>query len=204
MKIALIVEGKTEKAFLPHLRCFLQTRLEGNMPKIDLLPYDGRIPIKDKLKRVVQNLLSGSNAAAHVIALTDVYTGSRPPDFTDAVDAKNKMRRWVGDEPRFHPHAAQYDFEAWLLPYWPTIQKLARHNQAAPGLNPEKINHENPPAHRIKAIFEAGQCRDSYIKPRDAGRILRDNDLSVSIAQCAELKAFLNTIISICSGTIIP
>lgn len=204
MKIALIVEGKTEKAFLPHLRLFLQTRLEGNMPKFDLLPYDGRIPIKDKLKRVVQNLLSGSNAADHVIALTDVYTGSRPPDFTDAVDAKNKMRRWVGAEPRFHPHAAQYDFEAWLLPYWPTIQKLARHNQAAPGINPEKINHENPPAHRIKAIFEAGQCRDSYIKPRDAGRILRDNDLSVSIAQCTELKAFLNTIISICSGTIIP
>jgi len=204
MKIALIVEGKTETAFLPHLRRFLQTRLEGNMPKLDPFPCDGRIPVKDKLKRVVQNLLSGRNAADHVIALTDVYTGSRPPDFTDALEAKNKMRRWVGAEPRFHPHAAQYDFEAWLLPYWPTIQKLAGHNQAAPGMNPEKINHENPPAHRIKAIFEAGQCRDSYVKPRDAGRILRDNDLSVSIAQCTELKAFLNTIISICSGTIIP
>jgi len=204
MKIALIVEGKTETAFLPHLRRFLQTRLEGNMPKLDPFPCDGRIPVKDKLKRVVQNLLSGRNAADHVIALTDVYTGSRPTDFTDALEAKNKMRRWVGDEPRFHPHAAQYDFEAWLLPYWPTIQKLAGHNQAAPGMNPEKINHENPPAHRIKAIFEAGQCRDSYVKPRDAGRILRDNDLSVSIAQCTELKAFLNTIISICSGTIIP
>lgn len=204
MKIALIVEGKTETAFLPHLRRFLQTRLEGNMPKLDPFPCDGRIPVKDKLKRVVQNLLSGRNAADHVIALTDVYTGSRPPDFTDALEAKNKMRRWVGAEPRFHPHAAQYDFEAWLLPYWPTIQKLAGHNQAAPGMNPEKINHENPPAHRIKAIFEAGQCRDSYVKPRDAGRILRDNDLSVSIAQCSELKAFLNTIISICSGTIIP
>jgi len=204
MKIALIVEGKTETAFLPHLRRLLQPRLEGNMPKLDPFPCDGRIPVKDKLKRVVQNLLSGRNAADHVIALTDVYTGSRPPDFTDALEAKNKMRRWVGAEPRFHPHAAQYDFEAWLLPYWPTIQKLAGHNQAAPGMNPEKINHENPPAHRIKAIFEAGQCRDSYVKPRDAGRILRDNDLSVSIAQCSELKAFLNTIISICSGTIIP
>lgn len=204
MKIALIVEGKTETAFLPHLRRFLETRLGGNMPKLDCLPCDGRIPVKDKLKRVVQNFLSGRNAADHVIALTDVYTGSRPPDFTDALDAKNKMRRWVGAEPRFHPHAAQYDFEAWLLPYWPTIQKLARHNQAAPGMNPEKINHENPPAHRIKAIFEAGQCRDSYVKPRDAGRILRDNDLSVSVAQCTELKAFLNTIISICGGTVIP
>jgi hypothetical protein len=41
-------------------------------------------------------------------------------------------------------------------------------------------------------------------KPRDAGRILRDNDLSVSIAQCPELKAFVNTIISICGGKVIP
>lgn len=52
--------------------------------------------------------------------------------------------------------------------------------------------------------WEAGQCRDSYVKPRDAERILRDNDLSLSIAQCPELKAFLNTIISICGGAVIP
>lgn len=204
MKIAIIVEGNTEKAFLPYLRKYLQTHLEGNMPKLAPLSYDGRIPTGDKLKRVVKNLLSGRNAVDHVIALTDVYTGSRPPDFADAVDAKNKMRQWAGDEPRFHPHAAQYDFEAWLLPYWPTIQKLAGHHQAAPGINPEKINHDNPPAHRIKAIFEAGQCRKSYIKPRDAGSILRGNDLSVSISQCPELKAFVNTIISICGGTVLP
>lgn len=70
MKIALIVEGKTEKAFLPYLRRFLETRLEGNMPKIDPFSCDGRIPTKDKLKRVVQNLLSGRNAVDHVIALT--------------------------------------------------------------------------------------------------------------------------------------
>lgn len=204
MKIAIIVEGKTEKAFLPYLRRFLETCLEGSMPKLDPHSYDGRIPTGDKLKRVVQRLLSGRNAADYVIALTDVYTGSRPPVFTDAVDAKNKIRQWVGVESRFYPHAAQFDFEAWLLPYWPTIQKLAGHNQTTPGINPEKVNHNNPPAHRIKAIFEAGQCRDSYIKPRDAGRILRDNDLSVSIAQCPELKAFVNTIISICGGKVIP
>jgi len=58
MKIAIIVEGKTERAFFPYLRRFLKTRLEGNMPKLDPHPYDGRIPTGEKLKRVVQNLLS--------------------------------------------------------------------------------------------------------------------------------------------------
>jgi len=204
MKIAVIVEGKTEKAFMPHLRGFLQSRLPGKMPKLDTLPYDGRIPKGDKLKRVVENLLRGVRAADYVIALTDVYTGTNPPDFTDAQDAKNKMRQWVGNEPRFHPHAAQYDFEAWLLPYWPTIQKLARHNRAAPPGNPEQVNHNNPPAYRIKEIFEVGQCRKSYVKPRDAGRILRENDLSEAVNQCLELKAFINTILSICGGETIP
>jgi len=139
-----------------------------------------------------------------VIALTDVYTGTTPPDFIDAQDAKNKMRRWVGEEPRFHPHVAQYDFEAWLLPYWGTIQKLAKHNKGAPSGNPETVNHQNPPAHRIREIFEIGGCQDSYVKPRDAARILRKNDLAVAIAQCAELKSMINTIFSVCGGRVIP
>jgi hypothetical protein len=203
VKIAMIVEGKTERAFVPYLRRFLEGRLQGKMPRVDVSPYDGRIPTGNKLERVVQNLLRGRNPADHVIALTDVNTGN-PQDFQDALDAKSKMRQWVGVESRFHPHVAQYDFEAWLLPYWPTIQRLAGHNRAAPSGNPETVNHNCPPAHRIKEIFEIGRCRDSYIKPRDAGRILRENDLSVAIAQCSELKAFVNTIISICGGAIIP
>jgi len=204
MKISIIVEGKTEKAFLRHLRNFLEPRLAGNMPKLDILPYDGRIPKENKLRRVVENLLQGKQPADYVIALTDVYTGANPPDFMDAQDAKTKMAQWVGDEPRFYPHAAQYDFEAWLLPYWPTIQRLARHNKAAPGGNPESVNHHNPPSSRIKEIFEIGECRGRYVKPRDAERILRENDLSKAINHCSELKAFINTILSICGGVLIP
>lgn len=116
MKISIIVEGRTEKAFIPYLREYLKARMPGGMPKLDPLPYDGRIPKGDKLKRVVANLLTGKNAADYVLALTDVYTGTNPPDFQDAAEAKAKMRAWVGDEQRFHPHVAQYDFEAWLLP----------------------------------------------------------------------------------------
>lgn len=205
MKIAIIVEGKTEKAFLRHLRNYLQGCLQGQMPKLDPFPYNGRIPTQDKLLRVVQRLLkSGRRPADHVIALTDVYTGSQPPDFGNAADAKNKMRRWVGNEPRFHPHAAQYDFEAWLLPFWPHIQHLAGHNKAAPPGNPENINHNNPPAHRIKEIFRIGSRGKAYVKPRDAGRILRDNDLSVAVSNCSELKAFVNTILRICGGEEVP
>ncbi|HNY27219.1 MAG TPA: DUF4276 family protein [Candidatus Sumerlaeota bacterium] len=202
MKISIIVEGKTEKVFIPHLREFLKPRLAGHMPKLDPYPYDGRIPKEDKLKRVVANLLQGPARADHVIALTDVYTGS--DDFRNAEEAKRKMQEWVGNEPRFHPHAAQYDFEAWLLPYWPAIQKLAGHNKTAPSGPPEEVNHNHPPSRWIKEIFEKGSCRDSYVKPRDAGRILKDNDLNVAISKCLQLRELVNTILSLSGGIVLP
>jgi hypothetical protein len=206
MKITVIVEGKTEKVFMCYLRKYLERQLTGSMPDINTYPYDGRIPKGNKLQRIVANLLIGRNASDHVIALTDVYTGSKGiPDFDNAEDAKSKMRNWVGNEPRFHPHAAQYDFEAWLLPYWPTIQKLAKHNKSAPVGLPETVNHNKPPALHIKEIFETGKHkRLSYVKPRDASKILRENDLSVAISQCPELKAFVNTILRLCEGILIP
>jgi len=196
MKIAVMVEGKTETAFKPTLQNFLKSRLQ-EMPRLHFISYDGRIPKETKLRRDVENLLYTHEA---VIALTDVYTGT--DDFTDASDAKTKMAHWAGQNPKFYPHAAQYDFEAWLLPYWSTIQALAKHNRTAPSGQPEQVNHNNPPSYRIKEIFELGKSR-SYSKTRDATSILKKNDLLVSARICPELKAFLNTILSLCGGAII-
>jgi hypothetical protein len=196
VKIVILVEGRTEKAFMSTLREFLSKRLPGRRPKLTPHIYDGRIPKEQRLRRIVENYLDEGVDA--VIALTDVYTGTH--DFIDAAEAKAKMKQWAGDNPKFYPHAAQYDFEAWLLPFWPTIQKLAKHNRAGPSGAPETINHENPPAHRIKEIFEIGKVRDSYVKPRDGLRILRENDLLESAKACPELKAFLNTILGLCGG----
>jgi hypothetical protein len=205
MRIAIVVEGKTERAFMPHLRTFLRARLGNQMPRLDPLPCDGRIETGPKLRRMVENLLNDrSSPADAVIALTDVYTGSRPPDFTDATDAKAKMRQWVGENERFFPHTAQHDFEAWLLPYWEKIKRLAGSNRAPFGPHPEQINHMNPPAHRLQEVFRTGSKKRSYVKTRDAGRILEGEDLMVAADACPELKAFLNTILSLCGGDEIP
>lgn len=199
MKIAILMEGETERVFLSYLREFLSARLQGRMPK--LLPniYDGRIPKQEKLRRVVEALLRGGNPDAdHVIALTDVYTGSN--DFQDAADAKQKMRIWVGPNERFHPHVAQHDFEAWLLPYWPDIQQLAGHNRTAPAGVPESVDHNHPPSYHLKEIFRTGKGPRHYTKTRDAKRILQGKDLSVAAAVCPELRAFLNTILVLSEG----
>ncbi|WP_448265841.1 DUF4276 family protein [Nostoc sp. DSM 114159] len=201
MRIAILVEGATEKAFEPILRDFLKSRLQQKMPKLQFIPDDGRIPKEEKLRRKVENLLTGRDAFNAVIALTDVYTGTN--DFQDAADAKAKMKMWVGNNPNFYPHAAQYDFEAWLLPFWPTIQKLAGHNKSAPRGLPEQVNHNKPPSYHIKEIFELGKKR-SYSKTRDAAKILKNNNLMDAVNLCAELKEFLNTILSLCEIDLIP
>jgi Domain of unknown function (DUF4276) len=195
VKIAILVEGATEVAFREKLRGFLETRLQGKMPRITFIPQDGRIPKEEKLRRVVENLLTGNRAYDAVIALTDVYTGTN--DFQDAADAKFKMIKWVGNTPQFYPHTALHDFEAWLLPYWTTIQNLAKHNRSAPSGSPETVNHRKPPSYHIKEIFKLGGRRD-YNKPIHGKKILENQDLMLAIQACPELKAFVNRIISLC------
>lgn len=102
MRIALMVEGETEKVFLPYLRGFLEPRLPGKMPRIEVFRYDGRIPKE-------------------------------------------------GQE-----------------------------------------------------IFRLGTKGRHYVKTRDAARILRDQDLTVAIQACPELKAMVNTILEQCGGEMIP
>lgn len=206
MRITIICEGRTESVFKEHLKRFVDGRLkrivDGKLmdmpkPRLDFFRCDGAIPRENKLRRTVTTLLAhGSDA---VIALTDAHPGFP----AGAEDAKRQMREWVGDEPRFYPHVALHDFEAWLLPYWDHIKKLAR-KEAQPFGEPEKVNHDKPPAHRLKALFEAGSCRDSYSKPRDAGRILKDVDLMIAIKACPELKSFVNTILHLSGGEVIP
>ena len=195
MKIAILVEGATEDAFKKKLCEFLQSRLEQKMPKLHFIRQDSPIPKEEKLKRLVENLLDNNGKDA-VIALTDVYTGK--PDFKDANDAKEKMRRWVDNNPNLYPHTALHDFEAWLLPYWKTIQKRAKHNRSAPSGSPETVNHQKPPSYWIKEIFSTGQCRRDYNKVIDGKAILEKNDLMIAIQACPELKAFVNRIISLC------
>jgi hypothetical protein len=197
-RIAILVEGATEAVFKPPLLRYLQQQLEGNMPKLDFAPQDGRLAKGDKLRRQVELLLKTNDA---VVALTDVYTGTQPPDFASAEDAKAKMCSWVGPEPRFYPHAAQYEFEAWLLPYWPTIQRLAQNSRSVPAASPETVNHQRPPSRHLAEVYRTGGKKRAYSKTRDATAILRDQDLSIACNACPELKAFVSTILSLCGAS---
>ena len=57
-----------------------------------------------------------------------------------------------------------------------------------------------PPSDRIREIFRTGSRGRDYVKPRDAERILRENNLLDAANACPELRAFLNTILRLCGG----
>jgi hypothetical protein len=194
-KITIIVEGATEKVFMSALRAYLEKRLPGKMPRLDPFPYDGPISQRKgtRLRDDVKRLLNDRSDA--VIALSDVY-----PEFSDAEDAKNKMRAWVGDEWRFSPHVALHDFEAWLLPFWGEIQKLAGSERRAPGIHPEQVNHDKPPSKHLQEVFLSGRKGKAYSKTRDAKRILDGQDLAIAAKACPELQKFLDTIVRLCEG----
>ncbi|NDU80037.1 MAG: DUF4276 family protein [Ferrovum sp.] len=194
MRIAILVEGATEKAFKGVLHEFLKKKVPRNMPKLNFIVFNGRIPTGEKLKRTVEYLLQEGNQA--VIALTDVYTGNN--EFKSAQDAKEKMIGWVPNISDFYPHVALHDFEAWLFPFWSDIQQLAGSDKKSPNNNPEQINHGKPPAHVLNEIFRLGDKKKCYSKVRDSVRILRNKDLTVAAQACPELKAFLNTILILC------
>jgi hypothetical protein len=93
---------------------------------------------------------------------------------------------------------ALHDFEAWRLPYWAKIKKLAGSNRKSPGSSPENVNHTKSPAYLLEEVFRTGSKKQGYVKVRDAGRILNGEDLSVSINACPELKAFVDRIVTLC------
>jgi hypothetical protein len=82
MKIAILIEGKTERAFMPALRRFLKGRLAGRMPNLDPMLYDGRIPTGDRLKRDVERLLREPRAADAGTAIKNPVT---PPGSSETM-----------------------------------------------------------------------------------------------------------------------
>jgi len=191
--IVLIVEGETEAAVRPVLKAFLDERCEAEgKPKVRLDPKRLRAMRNEtKLRAVARDALKDSDVCC-LVGLVDVY-----PDFADASDAKRHLRSGLPEDPRCHAHAAQYEFEAWLLPFWDDICRNLRLQAQRPGGDPEEVDLTKPPSHRLKELYR--KAGFDYHKPRDALAILSRNKLGVAAHQCPELKALLETLLK-CAG----
>lgn len=191
--VVLLAEGDTERALREHLKEFLDQRAaQERKPKVRLVTR-GRIEVRaDKLLRQVELELQNADVQA-VVGLVDVF-----PRFAGAAAAKSWLADAVNDNPRFYAHAAQYDVEAWLLPYWEDICRRLKLEKRSPGAHPEQVNGQKPPAYHLDELYRQAKPRArKYNKPIEMRELLRGKDLSVAAAVCPEFKSFLNTLLTL-------
>jgi len=187
--VILLVEGATETALKRHLKRFLDHRaMSENQPKMALRTKPFRtVPNAVQFEKRVR-LELGAKGVKAVVGLLDVY-----PNFDSADEAKEFMRKAAGFDERFFAHAAQYDVEAWLLPYWEFICRRIGVTRSRPGSNPEQVNHFSPPSRRLEELYRIAKRK--YKKPLEMTAILERQDLSIAAQECRELRLLLNTLL---------
>jgi hypothetical protein len=156
------------------------------------------VPNLSKLRGRIQLELRNPGIIA-VIGLIDVY-----PNFRSADEAKQFLIEAANHNPRFYAHAAQYEVETWLLPYWGSICQRLGVRRNPPSQHPERVNLNNPPSKRLSQLYRLAKPPRKYIKPIEMATILQGKDLTVAANQCPELKAFLNTILNLSGLTKLP
>ena len=138
MTIVLLVEGSTEKTLTDTLKEYLDRRAESmGRPRVALRAVKIKSTEPHALGQQIRLHLQTQHTT-DVVGLIDVF-----PHFTNAQAAKSFLREaaeHAGVRQHFHPHAAQYDVEAWLLPYWDDICRRIGVKQGPPGGNPEMVD----------------------------------------------------------------
>lgn len=185
----VMVEGDTEQALRRHLMAFIDQRAFAEGKPRQRLTFKPNMTHEPKALRHHLELEFRRGAQA-VVGLIDVF-----PHFQSAADAKASLTRAASDA-RFIPHAAQYDVEAWLLPYWNDICRRIGVQKQRPGAHPENVNGQKPPAHHLGDLYQT-TARRKYNKVIEMDQILEGKDLTLSAAACPEFKAFLNTLLTL-------
>lgn len=192
MTIFLLVEGETERALTRKIKEFLDKRAEAHgQPKSALKSRKIKSIKPVPLGKQIELQLRTSGVTA-VVALLDVY-----PDFKHANEAKRFLLNAARSADSFYAHAAQYDVEAWLLPFWDDICKRIGVKQKSPGHNPEQVNRTKPPSYHLKELYKRAKPPRKYSKTLEMPAILKNKDLAKSADACPELKKLLNTLLKL-------
>jgi len=202
MTIVLLVEGSTEKALTNKIKQFLDGRAQAHgQPRIALKPKPLISLREDELTRRIR-LESQDPRVTAVVGLIDVF-----PNFKHAGEARDFLQHAAnraGAGQRFHAHAAQYDVEAWLLPYWDDICRRIDVQQGHPGNNPELVDDTRPPSYRLRELYRRAKPPRKYRKTIEMPVILEGRDLTIAANACPELKSLLNTLLGVSHLPLLP
>jgi Domain of unknown function (DUF4276) len=196
VKIALYVEGYTERALSSFLKRWLDQKLAQ---RVDIRPvrFSGSGDYQKTFARRANKDLAESDLIA-VIGLLDLY-GVRL-DFPKGLSTNLKCD-WAKAElerqgpPRFKQHFAVHETEAWLLSdpsiFAGPIGRRLESYQA----NPESVDLQEPPSKLLKRVY-ATEGRD-YQKVTEGSKLLSKLDPGVAYAKCPHLRMLLDDMLTL-------
>lgn len=199
MRIVVLCEGTTEAALKGAIHEFVNRRTStGGRTGIATRSMDGHV-LRKKLPKLI-DLYGALNDVRGIIALTDVY-----PRFRSANEARGSLQRLADTSAhveKFRAHAAQFELEAWLMPFWSEIARSLRLRARPPGAKPEEINDENPPSKRLATLYT--QAKQHYEKVIDGPKWLTAERLERAANECPELKSFFNSLLELSEAELLP
>ncbi len=196
MRIVLFVEGDTERYLPDFFTRWVHPKLAS---PIAIKPVNFRGVgnyMKDFAKRARLDLEEPEVTA--VVGLIDFYgSGLNYPDGTIQKQygwAKDELEKQVNSA-RFRQHFAVHETEAWLLSD-SSIFPRALVPELANNVNPETINSQNPPSHRIKALYHQ-KLNKKYKKPIEGSTLFRKLNPDTAYASCPHLKLLLDDLLAL-------
>jgi len=192
----LLVEGQTEIALKRIIKEYLDQRAEEQgQPRIRLQTRRfKRLNNSEEMGRQIKFELQTQGVDA-VIGLVDVFPHFRHADAAIAKRFLNEAARRAGVTHGFYAHAAQYDVEAWLIPFWEDVCQRIGVHQGRPGNRPEQVDGTHPPSYRLRDLYRRAQRE--YTKTTEMSAILKGKDLTIAANACPELKNLLNTLLAL-------
>ncbi len=202
MKIVVLCEGYTERDIVSDLFArwlnprvtervgFKAVRFNGWKQLVDDAPMKAELHLRDP-------------KVLGVIALLDLYGPTfYPPDKRDAASRREWGMKYLKDQhpdPRYRPHFAIHEVEAWLLPQPDLFD--SRVAKKLPGKTPEEVNFNEPPAKLLDRLYNEALKRD-YKKVVEGTKLFRSLDPAMVYAKCPAFKALADDLLDLCPASI--
>lgn len=200
-RIALFLEGDTERALPPFIHRWLDPQLpDGKKVGIAAVRFQGVSNYLDDLADKVASYLD-DRRANFVVGLVDLY--GIPPNRIDlskydtvkdkVAAARAYVRSLVPKEhrDRFRQHFAVHEVEAWLLAFPEELSKEKQVQSQIRKRPPEQVNFKEPPAEFLRNILHG------YKKTTMARNLFPRVDPQIAIDQCPFLRQFMEDLLAL-------
>ncbi len=193
-RIVVLCEGDTEELAVRHFVA-RQLQVEG-LASVAL----HRVNLRGRLQDIgiKTRLFLEEQQVAAVFTLIDLYGMDRVQHrSTDALDVKiERVRKWLRAQvdrnplPRFFPHLAVHETEAWILAEGSALARRLNDPGIRPDPDAELKDFQKPPCDRINELFLSRKHGDRYQKIRDGRPLFATMQFEPVYRSCGYFRRF--------------